>query len=250
MLDECLEYLESRYAENVNFSYEVIIVDDGSSDGATNVALDYVTKLGSEKVRVLTVLKNRGKGGAVTGLFWYPRVGWKTSLFPQVNNGKSDVSQPNRGYQNRPLRLGMLSARGKLLLFADANGATKFSDIEKLEEEMHVLSKTEINAVVIGSRAHLDKEATATRSLFRTILMYAFHFLVWLLAVRTVQDTQCGLKMFTREAASSLFYALHVERWAFDVELLYLAEKKKMPIKEVAVNWTEIEGSKLVPFWS
>ncbi|CAL1292872.1 unnamed protein product [Larinioides sclopetarius] len=138
----------------------------------------------------------------------------------------------------------MLSARGKLLLFADADGATKFSDIEKLEEEINVLSGSQIDAVVIGSRAHLDKEAIASRSLFRTILMYAFHFMVWLLAVRTVQDTQYGFKMFTREAASSLFYVLHVERWAFDVELLYIAEKKKIPVKEVAVNWTEIEGSK------
>ncbi|GBM46024.1 Dolichyl-phosphate beta-glucosyltransferase [Araneus ventricosus] len=212
MLDECLEYLESRSVKHTDFSYEVIIVDDGSSDSTTKVALDYVNKYGSEKVRVLTLLKNRGKGGAV--------------------------------------RLGMLSARGKLLLFADADGATKFPDVEKLEEEMHVLSAKDINAVVIGSRAHLEKEAIASRSLFRTILMYGFHFLVWLFAVRTVRDTQCGFKMFTREAARSLFYVLHVERWAFDVELLYLAEKKNMPIKEVAVNWTEIEGSKLVPFWS
>ncbi|GBO43020.1 hypothetical protein AVEN_19548-1 [Araneus ventricosus] len=39
----------------------------------------------------------------ITGLFWYPRLGWETSLFPHVNNGKTDDSQPNRGYQNRPL---------------------------------------------------------------------------------------------------------------------------------------------------
>ncbi|GBM72420.1 hypothetical protein AVEN_114475-1 [Araneus ventricosus] len=41
----------------------------------------------------------------IRGLFWYPRLGWETSLFPHVNKGKSDVSQPNRGYQNRPVRL-------------------------------------------------------------------------------------------------------------------------------------------------
>ncbi|GBL95576.1 hypothetical protein AVEN_24793-1 [Araneus ventricosus] len=43
-----------------------------------------------------------GHGPRQSGLFWYPRLGWETSLFPHVNNGKSDVSQPNRGYQNRP----------------------------------------------------------------------------------------------------------------------------------------------------
>ena len=43
---------------------------------------------------------------------------------------------------------------------------------------------------------------------------------------------------------------MHVERWAFDVELLYIAQRLKIPIGEVAVNWQEMEGSKLVPFWS
>lgn len=43
---------------------------------------------------------------------------------------------------------------------------------------------------------------------------------------------------------------LHVERWAFDVELLYMAEKLNIPVTEVAVNWQEIEGSKLTPLWS
>ncbi|GFT27564.1 dolichyl-phosphate beta-glucosyltransferase [Nephila pilipes] len=212
MLDECLEYLENRRSSNSDFSYEVIIVDDGSSDNTTKVALSYVSKIGSGTVRVLTLLKNRGKGGAV--------------------------------------RLGMLSARGKFLLFADADGATKFKDIVKLEKEIIEMSAEDISSIVIGSRAHLEKDAIASRSLFRTILMYGFHFLVWLFAVRTVRDTQCGFKMFTRESARSLFYVLHVERWAFDVELLYIAERKKINIKEIAVNWTEIEGSKLVPFWS
>lgn len=212
MMDECLDYLENRSKKDSDFSYEVIVVDDGSSDATTKVALKYANDYGSEKIRVLTLVKNRGKGGAV--------------------------------------RLGMLSARGKFLLFADADGATKFIDIEKLETEMTLSSAANTNSVVIGSRAHLEKEAIASRTFYRTILMYGFHFLVWFFGVRTVRDTQCGFKMFTREAARSLFSVLHVERWAFDVELLYIAEKTKMSITEVSVNWTEIEGSKLVPVWS
>lgn len=46
------------------------------------------------------------------------------------------------------------------------------------------------------------------------------------------------------------FKSLHVQRWAFDVELLYIAERLKIPMSEVSVRWTEIEGSKLVPVWS
>ena len=58
--DECLEYLAGR-----SISYEVIIVDDGSKDGTVAVGLGYTEQLGSDKVRVLSLARNRGKGGAV-----------------------------------------------------------------------------------------------------------------------------------------------------------------------------------------
>lgn len=56
--------------------------------------------------------------------------------------------------------------------------------------------------------------------------------------------------MFTRRTANKCFQSLHVQRWAFDVELLYIAEKLEIPTSEVSVRWTEIEGSKLVPVLS
>lgn len=133
-------------------------------------------------------------------------------------------------------------------MFADADGATKFRDFVKLETEM--TEKWTENGIVIGSRAHLEDDAIATRSFFRTILMHGFHLLVWLFAVRGVRDTQCGFKLFTRRSARTLFETMHVERWAFDVELLYIAQALRMPIREIAVNWTEIDGSKVTPFWS
>lgn len=68
-------------------------------------------------------------------------------------------------------------------------------------------------AISIGSRAHLEDEAIASRSFFRTILMHGFHFLVWLFAVKGLRDTQCGFKLFTRSAAKVCFESLHVERW-------------------------------------
>lgn len=108
--------------------------------------------------------------------------------------------------------------------------------------------------------------------------MYGFHFLVWLFAVRGIRDTQCGFKLLTRQAARVCFLNMHVERWylsfyihiykvyismfyndlliswnycrAFDVELLYIAQRLKIDIAEVAVNWTEIDGSKVTPVWS
>lgn len=106
------------------------------------------------------------------------------------------------------------------------------------------------HAIVCGSRAHLEKEETATRTFFRLLLMHGFHFLVWLWGVRGIRDTQCGFKLVTRESARAIFQALHVERWAFDVEMLYIARALNIPITEIPVNWTEIEGSKIVPVWS
>ncbi|XP_076026727.1 dolichyl-phosphate beta-glucosyltransferase [Genypterus blacodes] len=213
MMDEAMEYLEKRQRQQPSFTYEVIVVDDGSKDKTTEVALRYMRKYGADKVRVLTLVENRGKGGAV--------------------------------------RMGTLSSRGKLILMADADGATKFADIDKVEAGLKsVEPKPENMAISCGSRAHLEQDSVAQRSMFRTFLMYGFHFLVWFLCVRGVKDTQCGFKLFTREAALRTFSCLHVERWAFDVELLFIAQCFRIPIAEVAVNWTEIEGSKLVPFWS
>ncbi|KAK6643075.1 hypothetical protein RUM43_004578 [Polyplax serrata] len=222
MLDECLTYLENQVSASSNFSYEVIIVSDGSRDNTVKIGLKYVEQYGSDKVRVLELEKNRGKGGAVT--------------------------------------LGIQSCRGAVILFADADGATKFHDISKLELALELLihhnykAEPEIVsqslALICGSRAHLEEEAIANRSFFRNILMHGFHFLVWLFAVRTIRDTQCGFKLLTRKTAMLCFKSLHVQRWAFDVELLYIAERLKIPMSEVSVRWTEIEGSKLVPVWS
>ena len=68
-------------------------------------------------------------------------------------------------------------------------------------------------ALVCGSRAHLEQEAIATRSFFRTVLMKGFHLLVWLFAARSVKDTQCGFKLLTRPTARLCFPNLHIERW-------------------------------------
>ncbi|GJQ84728.1 hypothetical protein Trydic_g21133 [Trypoxylus dichotomus] len=218
MLDECIDFLEAKSKSN-SFNYEIIVVSDGSKDKTVDVAQKYVKKLGTEKMRVLELVKNRGKGGAV--------------------------------------RLGIQSTRGRLLLFADADGATKFSDYDKIEKSLldllHIDDKHSVEdqlAISIGSRAHLQDEAIASRSFFRTVLMHGFHFLVWFFTVKGIKDTQCGFKLLTRKAARICFDSLHVEKWAFDVEMLYIAQRLKIPIAEVAVNWTEIDGSKVTPVWS
>jgi len=213
MLEETMEYLEKRQNNDENFRYEVIIVDDGSKDNTSKVGLEWSKKYGGDKIRVLTFEKNRGKGGAV--------------------------------------RMGVFCSRGHNILFVDADGATKFSDLVHVEQGLEQLhGGKEGMAVSVGSRAHLQNEAVANRSLFRNILMYGFHAVVYILAVKGIKDTQCGFKLFTRAAALTLFSSLHVERWAFDVELLYVAQALGIPIAEKAVNWEEIDGSKMIPIFS
>jgi dolichyl-phosphate beta-glucosyltransferase len=78
--------------------------------------------------------------------------------------------------------------------------------------------------------------------------MYGFHFFVSIAGVRGIQDTQCGFKLLTKKTAAKIFNNLHIERWAFDVEMVYLAQTLHIPLAEVPVNWQEIDGSKLSPF--
>ncbi|CAG9797258.1 unnamed protein product [Chironomus riparius] len=213
MLEECMEFLEEKLKQEPNFKYEVIVVSDGSKDKTVACALKYSKKYTCEKFRVLELVQNRGKGGAV--------------------------------------RYGMMSSRGKYLLFADADGATKFPDYNLLEKSIYKLANSwKDDVLVIGSRAHLEEESMAKRSIFRTFLMHGFHFLVWIFAVKGIKDTQCGFKLLTRSAARRIFSIMHVERWAFDVELLFIAQSYKMQIDEIGVRWEEIDGSKITPFFS
>lgn len=64
MLDECLAFLEKEHKETGS-TYEVIVVSDGSTDGTVRLGIKYSQKYTTDKVRVLDLIENRGKGGAV-----------------------------------------------------------------------------------------------------------------------------------------------------------------------------------------
>ncbi|KAF8069502.1 ALG5 [Scenedesmus sp. PABB004] len=226
-LDEALAYLARRRDRGgPAFTYEVIVVDDGSSDGTAAVARRYVAAHGADAVRLLRLPHNCGKGRAV--------------------------------------REGVLIARGELVLFMDADGATRVSDMERLEAAIAAGAAPAWRGrpggaaapaaaggaggplcVAVGSRAHLERAAVAQRSRLRNFLMHGFHALVTLVAGHGVADTQCGFKMFTRRAAATLATNQRLQRWCFDVELIYLAQALGVPIKEVQVQWMEMPGSKI-----
>lgn len=149
----------------------------------------------------------------------------------------------------------MLHGRGRRLLMVDADGASRFEDLELLWSAMDTLSPskksgTEAAAVTIGSRAHLVKtEAVVKRSILRNILMYGLHTILRIVGVGHIRDTQCGFKLFSRAAAQEIFPAQHLPTWIFDVELLILAQQLGIPVAEVPVQWHEVAGSKLSVVW-
>ncbi|KAI8086553.1 nucleotide-diphospho-sugar transferase [Halteromyces radiatus] len=210
MLKETVDFMETRRKTSKDHqqNYEIIIVDDGSRDNTIQVASDFATQHQSVDIRILPLEKNRGKGGAVTQ--------------------------------------GMLCARGEYCLMVDADGATQFSDIIKLEEQLKSIVNQDGYGIAVGSRSHLvSTEAVVKRSFIRNLLMRGFHTLVYTLGIRGIEDTQCGFKLFTRNAAQLIFPNMHVERWIFDIECLMIAQSQNIPIVEVQVNWHEIDGSKV-----
>lgn len=220
-LEETMIYLQHRASKDPSFSYEVVIIDDGSVDGTKRVAFEFVRKYTVDKVRVILLGRNHGKGEAI--------------------------------------RKGMLHSRGELLLMLDADGATKITDLEKLENQIRAVAKkdgdssgsdssfriSDTPVVVFGSRAHLEEKALATRKWYRNFLMKGFHLVVLLAAGPGIRDTQCGFKMFTRAAARKLFSNVRLKRWCFDVELVFLCKWFRIPISEISVIWSEIPGSKV-----
>ncbi|KAF9432660.1 dolichyl-phosphate beta-glucosyltransferase [Entomortierella beljakovae] len=207
MMKETLDFLKARSEKDPSFTYEILIVDDGSQDSTVRTALEIAKKDSNKDIHVLSFEKNRGKGGAVIQ--------------------------------------GMQYTRGEYVLMVDADGATQFSDLDKLELKLKQ-SECDGFGVAVGSRAHLvQTDAVVKRSFIRNFLMHSFHKVVYILGIRGIGDTQCGFKLFTRKTAQAIFPNMHVEGWIFDIEVLMIAQQLKYPIVEVPVAWQEIDGSKV-----
>jgi len=139
------------------------------------------------------------------------------------------------------VRIGMLNARGRFVLFMDADGATPLNEIPKLIDALEKGVDVAIGSRVVQQPGEIEVKTP----FYRHLIGRSFAFFVNLLAVEGVGDTQCGFKMFRREAAAAIFSRQKTVGFAFDVEALFIARQLSLSIAEIPVNWTAQPGSKV-----
>lgn len=145
----------------------------------------------------------------------------------------------NRG-KGAAVRTAALASRGKWFLFMDADNATPFSQVACFEQAGEA-------DVYVGSRALDRRRILIHQPFYREWMGRVFNLMVQTVAVQGIWDTQCGFKMFSREAVQKIFPYQRLEGFGFDVELLFLAKQRRLRILEVPVAWKHSEDSKVHP---
>lgn len=195
------------FLKEENLDGEILVVDDGSQD-QTIKRVEEISK-NHPQVKVIPISENRGKGHAV--------------------------------------RTGLLRAKGEVCGFTDADQATPIGELKKV---LTCFENSKVD-VVIGSRAKFGKDAQVEAHLHRRIIGRVFNLI--LLAVvgvkdlegKAIQDTQCGFKWMTQKAAAEIIPPMTIDGFAFDVEMLYLANRKNLAVAELPINWVDRDESRV-----
>ena len=146
--------------------------------------------------------------------------------------------EANRG-KGAATRTGVLATSGDPVLISDADLSTPLSEWTKLA------GRLPSHPVAIGSRA-IDEDLVRRRQpLYRVLLGKAGNQIIQLFAVPGIRDTQCGFKLFRGDVARELFGRARIDRFAYDVEILYLARRRGYAIAEVPVLWFNSPESKV-----
>jgi dolichyl-phosphate beta-glucosyltransferase len=187
------------FMQSSSLTYELIVVDDGSSDDTASI----VQKSNVKGLRFIQNPQNQGKGFTV--------------------------------------RNGVLASSGNYVLFTDADLSAPIEELPKLLN----VAVSENADVVIGSRAIDRSYIEKHQSPFREVGGIAFNLMVRSFLGLNLHDTQCGFKLFSRKKARRIFERLTTAGFGFDPELLFLAKRDGLKIREVPVRWSHAEGSKV-----
>jgi len=186
------------------YDFELIVVDDGSTDGTAAKLAEWERRRGP-LARIIAYRPNRGKGHAV--------------------------------------RTGMLAARGRFRMFADAGLCVPFA------ETARGLTALEQGAdVAIGSRRLAGSRVAGPQSAYRRWGSRLFNAAArGLLGLEGLTDTQCGFKFYTARAAQELFGRSRIDGFMFDAETLILARRLGLEIREFPVEWRADPDSRYRP---
>ena len=201
----CSLYKLLEFISNNNFISEIIVVDDGSKDNTCKIASDFFSSYELNDKYHFNLIENK------------------------INKGK--------GFS---IRKGLERATGKFILFTDADFSTPIEESQKLLGFLNVGYD-----IAIGSRALKDSKLIRRQNIFRMYMGKFFNLLVRRITGLNFIDTQCGFKMFTSKAKNLLLPYLKIDDFSFDVEILYIAKKLSLKVKEAPVSWINYPDSKV-----
>lgn len=152
------------------------------------------------------------------------------------------TNRPNKG-KGRSVRQGVEAASKEYVLMSDADLSTPLKESLKFFDYL-----TQGFDIVIGSRALPDSRLAVSQGILRRSMGKTFNFILQCVLFRGIRDTQCGFKLFKASQARELFGLQRVERFCFDAEVLFIAKRKGLRIKEAGVEWANRPESRVAIF--
>jgi glycosyltransferase involved in cell wall biosynthesis len=148
-------------------------------------------------------------------------------------------NEGNRG-KGYSVRNGLLQSGGDVVMFTDADLSSPMEEAERLFAALDQGAD-----VAIGSRWLEKQRQTIHQPLYRRFFGRCFNAVTRIVMGLPFKDTQCGFKAFKRSAAQIIFRLQRIERWGFDPEILFIAQKLGYDIREVPVTWGHDERSRM-----
>ena len=163
------------------------------------------------------------------------------SSLKSAGNLKLLSNQKNRG-KGFSVRRGIIAANGEYILFSDADLSTPIQELDKLLE----YTKSGYD-IAIGSRSMSGSDVRVHQPFYREFMGRIFNLIVQIAVFKGIIDTQCGFKLFKSNIAKEIADKMRIDRFSFDVEMLYLARRMNCKIKEVPVVWINSPSSRVDP---